>query len=420
MVRVSFVIDDEDVAEEEKTVLQLTKIYGADLTEEDYPELVAPEGTYVFWNTTSLSDIVTDTVVEAQYKQYHTTIGEWIFGEVLVDGQFRDDDVLRVERTYLYDTSLSTEELLADAASLRDYETLTVEIPDDEATTHTLRFRPITDFSSAYTKWNLYLVTDSGRTLLTESGTLGEYSLYTVEGNHLVIDVEFADAKEVAEKNKLTRAAVIAGIVVVVLLILWQSIRHRKGIRAGMVAAKEAFKERSKRRKQLFFDDRDEIIEGRMRVFTIAAEMENLRRAMDFIDGKLDNLGCNLKIQSNIDLAVEELFANAVNIAYADAAGEVTLKYGYDKEKHTVLIIVEDSGKAYDPLAFLDGEGNTAASAEDVSEDYMDHLGILMIRKMMDSYTYAYRDGKNINKIKKVITIGDGQEGKHRKKEKKG
>ena len=53
-----------------------------------------------------------------------------------------------------------------------------------------------------------------------------------------------------------------------------------------------------------------------MKELDIEAKLENLDTVMAFVDEQLEEAGCPMKAQMQIDIAVEEIYVNIANYAY--------------------------------------------------------------------------------------------------------
>ena len=135
-----------------------------------------------------------------------------------------------------------------------------------------------------------------------------------------------------------------------------------------------------------------------MKEITLKAIVENIPQATAFIDEALEAVACSMKAQMQIDVAMDELFANIARYAYARGGGEATVQFSFEKETRTVSITLIDSGIPFNPLSVA--EPDTTSSAEDRP---IGGLGIFLVRKTMDDMAYAYQDGKNILTIRKKV-----------------
>ena len=53
----------------------------------------------------------------------------------------------------------------------------------------------------------------------------------------------------------------------------------------------------------------------------IKALTENMQTVLDFVDGFLEEMSASMKVQMQIDVAVEELFVNIAHYAYTPETG---------------------------------------------------------------------------------------------------
>ena len=123
----------------------------------------------------------------------------------------------------------------------------------------------------------------------------------------------------------------------------------------------------------------------------IEAIEENLDEVTAFVDERLEKVGCSMKAQMQIDLAVEEIFVNIAKYAYHPDKGRATVRVEVNDDPVQVKITFLDHGKPYDPLAREDPDITLAAEDRPVGG-----LGIFMVKQSMDDVTYEYKDGANI------------------------
>lgn len=135
-----------------------------------------------------------------------------------------------------------------------------------------------------------------------------------------------------------------------------------------------------------------------MRELTIDATVENIGAVTDFVNEQLESLGCSLKAQTQIDIAIDELFGNIAHYAYHPGVGPATVRVEIVQDPLAVVVTFIDRGTPYDPLKKADPD--TALSAE---EREIGGLGIYMVKKTMDGVSYEYKDGQNILRITKNI-----------------
>ena len=129
---------------------------------------------------------------------------------------------------------------------------------------------------------------------------------------------------------------------------------------------------------------------------TLDATIENLHRAMAFVDSVLEANDCPMKAQMQIDLAVEEIYANIANYAYPDSIGKVELSSEFADGE--IKIVFKDNGTPYNPLEKEDPDVTLSADEREIGG-----LGIFLTKKNMDSVSYEYRNNQNVFTMTKRI-----------------
>ena len=95
------------------------------------------------------------------------------------------------------------------------------------------------------------------------------------------------------------------------------------------------------------------------------------------------------------------MYLAMARVAYREGypeIGEYWVKAGLEEDGRTLVLIFQDGGMPYDPLAAKDPD--TSLSAMDRP---FGGLGILLVKKLMDEKTYAYTNGQNILTLKKRL-----------------
>ena len=124
-----------------------------------------------------------------------------------------------------------------------------------------------------------------------------------------------------------------------------------------------------------------------MKELNLEAKLENIPQATAFVDEQLEAVDCPIKAQMQIDLAVDELFANIANYAYGDGTGSATLRFEFDEENRTAAITFIDGGVPFNPLEKDDPDVSLPAREREVGG-----LGIYLVKKSMDRMEYR-REG---------------------------
>ncbi len=128
----------------------------------------------------------------------------------------------------------------------------------------------------------------------------------------------------------------------------------------------------------------------------IDAKIEKLDDVLEFVDGFLEENGCNMKTQTQINIAVEEIFVNIAHYAYS--SGEGSARIEVNEVDGVAEITFTDSGTPYNPLEKPDPDVTLSAEEREIGG-----LGIYIVKKSMDKVSYEYRDGKNVFTIRKRV-----------------
>ena len=135
-----------------------------------------------------------------------------------------------------------------------------------------------------------------------------------------------------------------------------------------------------------------------MKELDIEALTDNLTEVMDFVDVQLEDAGYPMKVQMQIDLAVEEIFVNIAHYAYNPETGPATVRVEVKPDGSAVTITFIDHGIPYDPLAKEDPNLNLPLEQREIGG-----LGIFLVKKNMDDVSYDYVNGSNILTMKKNL-----------------
>ena len=135
-----------------------------------------------------------------------------------------------------------------------------------------------------------------------------------------------------------------------------------------------------------------------MKELTVPATLENITVVTAFIDEQLEALDCSMKAQTQIDIAIDELFGNIAHYAYPGGTGDATVRFDFDEATRTASIAFIDGGVPFNPLEKADPDVTLSAEERGIGG-----LGIFMVKKTMDDLTYRYEDGKNVLTLYKQI-----------------
>ena len=127
-----------------------------------------------------------------------------------------------------------------------------------------------------------------------------------------------------------------------------------------------------------------------MKRITLNAGIESIEPLTDWVNEILASADCPVKAQMQIDVAIDELISNVAYYAYPGGQGTVTLEAELRQDPKGLLLVVDDTGVAYDPLQKEDPDITLSAEERKIGG-----LGIYMVKKSMTSMEYERKDGHN-------------------------
>jgi sigma-B regulation protein RsbU (phosphoserine phosphatase) len=130
----------------------------------------------------------------------------------------------------------------------------------------------------------------------------------------------------------------------------------------------------------------------------VESKHENIALLLSQMEEVLEKWAVPSKAARQIEVAFEELFVNVVHYAYleAEAPGKIWVSFG--QSGGFFVFEIQDEGIAFDPTAKPDPDTTLPASERPIGG-----LGIFMVKKSMDEFSYSRREGKNCVRIKKRI-----------------
>ena len=135
-----------------------------------------------------------------------------------------------------------------------------------------------------------------------------------------------------------------------------------------------------------------------MKQIVVPARAESIPQVTDWADAALEALGCPLRAQMQIDVAIDEIVSNIARCAYPDGEGSLEARLDFDDAARAVSLTFLDSGVPFDPLQREDPDVTLPPEARGVGG-----LGIFLVKKTMDAVRYRYENGQNVLRIEKKI-----------------
>lgn len=129
----------------------------------------------------------------------------------------------------------------------------------------------------------------------------------------------------------------------------------------------------------------------KMKKINVAPQPDSIDTVTAFFEECLAQQEAPMKVVSQINIAVDEIFSNIVRYS-----GATSVSVGCEAETGCAVLRFADNGRPYDPTEKSDPDITLSAEERDIGG-----LGIFMVKKTMDDIKYEYRDGFNILTIQK-------------------
>ena len=133
------------------------------------------------------------------------------------------------------------------------------------------------------------------------------------------------------------------------------------------------------------------------RHLTLPNNIDTIPELSEFIEGVGEELDMDMSLVMSLNLAIEEAVVNVMEYAYPPGV-EGTVDIDAIANDNRLKIIISDGGIPFDPTK--KEKVDTTLSAE---ERPIGGLGIHLVREIMDSVNYEYRDRKNILTLRKNL-----------------
>ena len=126
-----------------------------------------------------------------------------------------------------------------------------------------------------------------------------------------------------------------------------------------------------------------------MKSITVEAKIENVDKVTEFVNEMLEEKDCPLKVQMQLDVAIDEIFGNIAYYAYGKGSGNATIQIEMEDNPPKITLTFIDQGIPYNPL-----ENKDPDITLDIEDREIGGLGIFLVKKTMDELSYEYADGQ--------------------------
>ena len=131
---------------------------------------------------------------------------------------------------------------------------------------------------------------------------------------------------------------------------------------------------------------------------TLKNEIEEISKLEGFMEAVGEQTGIDVSLITSLNLALEEAVTNVILYAYPEGQeGQADIDVYVNQEE--LKFVIRDSGTPFDPTAKEDAD--VTLSLEDRP---IGGLGIFMVKQIMDTIEYEYREKQNILILHKKIT----------------
>ena len=122
-----------------------------------------------------------------------------------------------------------------------------------------------------------------------------------------------------------------------------------------------------------------------MKSITVEAKIENVDKVTEFVNEVLEEKDCPLKVQMQLDVAIDEIFGNIAYYAYGRGSGNATIQIEMEDNPPKITLIFIDQGIPYNPL-----ENKDPDITLDIEDREIGGLGIGTWTKPLGGYFISF------------------------------
>jgi serine/threonine-protein kinase RsbW len=132
----------------------------------------------------------------------------------------------------------------------------------------------------------------------------------------------------------------------------------------------------------------------------VGNSLEELERLNQFLSSFCSEHSLPEEFGLDINLALEEVFVNAVRYGYKDATtDEIRVRLAIEGD--LLAVTLDDGGVAFNPLEAPEVDIHAPAEGRPIGG-----LGIHLVRNLMDQVEYSRANGRNVLTMKKRVPPG--------------
>ena len=135
-----------------------------------------------------------------------------------------------------------------------------------------------------------------------------------------------------------------------------------------------------------------------MKELKLMASDDTLYTVLDNLEEYLREKNCPQAMITSMLIATEEIYVNIAHYAYGGKEGEAQVAMEVTSDPKKLRLVFRDRGTPYNPLEKEDPDISLPAEERPIGG-----LGIFMVKEIMDSVEYEFKDGQNILTMEKNI-----------------
>ena len=130
---------------------------------------------------------------------------------------------------------------------------------------------------------------------------------------------------------------------------------------------------------------------------TLHNDVQQIELLAGYIDAIAEAVDIDPSTAMSLNLALEEAVTNVILYAYPEGE-HGTVDIDTTVVSGVITFVISDSGKPFDPTKQEDADVTLSAEERPIGG-----LGIFLVKQIMDTVDYVYKDGHNILTISKKL-----------------
>jgi anti-sigma regulatory factor (Ser/Thr protein kinase) len=135
-----------------------------------------------------------------------------------------------------------------------------------------------------------------------------------------------------------------------------------------------------------------------MNTIIIPADDKQIPAVQERLVAFLKGADASASVINKTELALEEILINIIRYGYEKGEGEIHIEYGLEEDSKKFFLQITDQGTRFNPLEKEEPNIHVPASQRQIGG-----LGIFLVKKVMDTVEYEYKNSKNILTMKKTL-----------------